>query len=188
MHGALHNTNKTGRHNMNQETLTQLTQKNIARGFKASQTFFKGAEQLFQLQLNYIRQNLDEQAKFAQQFDINTLAQDTVALQQTRTQRINEVAKDAFHIATNMQTQMREIADEQQTDLQQEMKSGVESFSPTAFYDPALLQKTFEQFWTNTTTAFDNLSRFTQTAAEEAKKATPVAPQAQFQDTVSGKK
>jgi phasin family protein len=154
----------------NQEELTKLTQKNIARGFKTSQAMLKGAEQLLQLQINYIRQSFDEQAKFAQQFDAGTLAQDISALQQTRTQRMVQVGKEAFHIASDVQADIRQITDEQQREAQKEVNAVVDNFSPAAYFDPALLQKTFEQFWANTTTAFDTLKRFTQTTTEEAKK------------------
>jgi hypothetical protein len=161
---------------LNQEELVKLTQKNIARGFKASQTLLKGAEQLLQSQINYIQQYVDEQAKFVQQFDRKTVAQDIAALQETHIQRMVQSGKDAFHIVSDVQATLHQMTDEQQREVQQEVNAAVETFSPASYFDPALLQKTYEQFWTNTTTAFDTLQRFTQKTAEEASKAAAFTP------------
>lgn len=153
-----------------QEDITKLTQKNVASGVKASQALLKGAEQLFQLQLNYIRANVEEQAKFAQQFNATTLAQDLSALQQSRLQRIAETGKEVLALSTNVQTDLREIVDERQEEMQQDAKKASDAFSSSAFYDPANVQKTFEQFWKNAATAFDTLSHLMQNTTQASQK------------------
>lgn len=152
------------------EEIVQLTQKNAAHGFKATQAVLNGAEQLLQLQLNYIRHTLNEQAKFAQQLNINTWAQDVAVLQQTRTQQIVQTGKEAMHIMSDIQADLQHIANEQQKDAQKDSKATLENFSLAPYFDPTLLYKTFEQFWSNTSSVFDSLHRFTQTATEHTKK------------------
>lgn len=153
---------------MTQEEITQFTQKNIAQGFKASQAFLKGAETFLQLQMNYIRENVEEQAQFAQQFTADTFAQDLSALHQSRTQRITHTGKEIYSLATNMQSELQQIAEEQQQSLQQEMNAKANAMN---FGDSTLAQKTVEQFWANTALAFNAFNQFMQGSTQTANQA-----------------
>lgn len=153
---------------MTQEEITQFTQKNIAQGFKASQAFLKSAEILLQLQMNYIRENVEEQAQFAQQFKADTFIQDLSTLHQSRTQRIAQTGKEIYSLATHVQSELQQIAEEQQYSFQKEMSEKADAMN---FGDATFVQKTVEQFWANTALAFNAFNQFMPGSTQTAKKA-----------------